>query len=147
MVQYLTNVTRGRKVGVVMGLRNLKTVFDDSFYTNLKGGILEAFGLGFGSKVKLMVYPEYDHLNGVLSLGKDLEVTNSVRGLLQYLKDNDKIVDIENAKKEIMHIFSDDVLHMIKTGKTGWEKMVPVSVAEAIKSKQLFNYRPSEVMV
>lgn len=147
MVQYLTNVTRGRKVGVVMGVRNLRTVFDESFYTNLKGGILEAFGLGFGNNVKMMVYPEINDETKEISMGTDLEVPTKLRGLFQYLIDNDKLVDIKNAKQEIMHIFSDDVLHMIKSGKSGWESMVPDSVAEKIKAKKLFNYIPSEVLV
>ena len=51
-----------------------------------------------------------------------------------------------NANKEIMHIFSDDVLHMIKNGRPGWDEMVPPSVAEVIKKKQLFSYQEPKVL-
>ncbi|MGB0431173.1 MAG: TonB-dependent receptor [Bacteroidia bacterium] len=146
MVQYLTGVNKGYKVGVVMGLQNLKTIFDESFYTNLNGGILEAFGLGFGNNVKMMVYPEYDQENDKMHFGSDYKVQENLEGLFKHLRDNNKFIDITNAKKEIMHIFSDEVLHLIKAGKSGWEKMVPPSVADVIKEKQLFNYQPNEVL-
>ncbi|MBI1185149.1 TonB-dependent receptor [bacterium] len=147
LVQYLSGITKGKKVGVVLGHKNIETVFDESFYNNLTGGILEAFGLGFGNKVKMMVYPELDPATQELRFGTELNVSHNLRGLFQYLIDNQKLVDIRNANKEIMYIFSDDVLHMIKTGKKGWEKMVPDSVAAVIKEHQLFNYVDSEVAV
>jgi hypothetical protein len=146
MVQYLTSVNRGYKVGVVMGLRNLRTIFDESFYTNLEGGILQAFGLGFGNNVKLMVYPEVDHETNEMHYGSNYQVPGNLQGLFQFMVDNNKLIDIMEANKEIMHIFSDDVLHMIKNGRPGWDKMVPPSVAEVIKQNQLFNYQEPEVL-
>ncbi|MBI3142763.1 MAG: TonB-dependent receptor [Bacteroidetes bacterium] len=147
LVQYISQVTKGCKVGVVLGYKNMETIFDESFYTNLPGGLLEAFGTGFGGKVKLMVYPQINHINGQMEVGTKMRVPAHLEGLLTYFLDNNKIVDIENADGEVLHIFSDDVLHMIKTGKKGWEVMVPASVAQSIKEKQLFNYPVGEVSV
>lgn len=144
LVQYLANVTKRRKVGVILGYKNLETIFDESFYTNLNGGILQAFGLGFGNKVKLMTYPFADKESGELLRIKDIHIPHNLRGLFQYLTDNDKLSDIMDANREIMHIFSDDVLKMIKEGDSRWEGMVPESVCNVIKEKKLFKYVPQK---
>jgi len=147
LVQYLTAVTKRKKVGVILGYKNIETVFDESYYTNLPGGILQAFGLGFGNSVKLMVYPQLNFQTDQLESASQMAVPENLRGLFQYLVDNDKLVDIEDANKEIMHIFSDDVIEMIKKGRHGWEDMVPDSVANAIKENNLFNYSARQIPV
>ena len=48
-------------VGVVMGINNLLEVFNEKYYQNLDGGILESFGRLFSNLVKLYVYPM--HIN------------------------------------------------------------------------------------
>lgn len=139
LVQYLTNFSKGKKVGVILGLDNLKTIFDEQYYTNLKGGILEAFGLGFGHNVHMMVYPFLNQENGELQRMEDMIVPDNLKGLFHYLVSNNKISNIDDADKSIMHIFSDDVLEMIKNGKSGWKDLVPPSVAKVIQDNQLFN--------
>lgn len=141
LVQYLSSVSRGRKVGVVLGRNNIKNVFDENFYTNLRGGILEAFGLGFGISVKLMVYPELDQETQELNFVNREDVPENLQGLYDYLVRNEKMVDIESADKSIMHIFSDDVLEMIREGKDGWQSLVPESVAKIISENNLFKLR------
>jgi len=147
LVQYLTSVTKKRKVGVILGYNNIQNVFDETYYTNLSGGILEAFGLGFGNSVKLMVYPQLSKETQELEYAGNLEVAPKLKGLFQYLVDNEKLTDIVDADQSIMHIFSDDVIEMIKQGRPGWEDMVPGPVASAIKENKLFNYTPSKLPV
>ena len=43
-----------------MGLRNLKELFDEQFYTDLPGGILQALGQLFQGDLKLYVCPALD---------------------------------------------------------------------------------------
>ena len=43
LVQYLTSYTK-KQLGLTMGVRNFIEIFDEQYYDNLKGGILEAFG-------------------------------------------------------------------------------------------------------
>ena len=73
---------------------------------------------------------------------KNIVLESNLTGLLSYLRDNNKLEDIENADTSKMHIFSDQVLEMIKNGEEGWEELVPQKVAEAIKELDLFDYQP-----
>ena len=44
-------------VGVTVGINNLLEVFNEKYYENLDGGILESFGRLFKNSVKLYIYP------------------------------------------------------------------------------------------
>lgn len=140
VVNYLSQITRGRKIGVILGISNLKTIFEEKYYENLQGGILEAFGLGFGNNIKLYVYPAIDAESNQLINTKSLNLESHLLGLMNYLKSCNKICDIVNADKSILNIFSDDVLKLIYENKDGWERMVPKAVADRIKEKELFEY-------
>ena len=48
MVDYLASIAKEKKMGVILGIYNLHSIFDASYYENLPGGLLEAFGRGFG---------------------------------------------------------------------------------------------------
>ncbi len=139
-VQYLSDINKDRKIGVILGVNNLTAIFDPQYYTHLKGGILESFGLMFGRNVKLMVYPATNgDVDGLYNCDNFILPPN-VYPLFQYLIDNKKIEDIEHVNKDVLTIFSDDVLEMIKSGNDGWEDFVPNKVAKAIKRNCLFNY-------
>ena len=57
MIEYLSTFTKGKKMGVILGIYNLQNIFDEKYYDNLGGGLLEAFGRGFGRNIKMYVYP------------------------------------------------------------------------------------------
>jgi hypothetical protein len=46
-----------KMIGVVMGVPTLKELFDEKYYADLSGGILESFGRMFKNDLKLYVYP------------------------------------------------------------------------------------------
>jgi len=140
MVDYLGSIARGRKMGVILGIYNLHTIFDERYYDNLPGGLLEAFGRGFGHNVKLFVYPANNVENGELYLLDDIRIPKHLTGLLQYMKDNNKMAAINGYDKRLLHILSDDVLSKIRAGVLSWEDDVPVEVAKAIKHFELFGF-------
>jgi len=140
LVEYLSLFTRGKKIGIILGIYSLADVFEDEFYTNLNGGILEAFGKLFGSNVKMYVYPSRIPGTDKILGCEDFEVSPKQAFLYKYLLENQKLATIQNINTENLHIFSDNVLEMIKHGKSGWEKMVPKVVEDAIKDKCLFDY-------
>ncbi|MDX1651748.1 MAG: TonB-dependent receptor [Brumimicrobium sp.] len=144
MVDYLSDLARGKKMGVILGIYNLHTVFDEKYYENLKGGLLEAFGRGFGHNVKLYVYPARNVETGDLYALEDIRIPKKLQGLLDYMKANNKLEAINNFDKSLLHIMSDDVLSKIKAGSSAWEEDVPEQVAKAIKFMQLFGYAPKE---
>src|SRR2546423_4200883 len=56
---YLSRYTN-QMIGLVMGVPSLLEIFDERYYTNLEGGILEALGRMFKSGLTLFVYPAID---------------------------------------------------------------------------------------
>ncbi|MFN5982087.1 MAG: TonB-dependent receptor [Fluviicola sp.] len=140
MLDYLSNISRGYRMGVIAGVYNLHTIFDERYYDNLPGGLLEAFGRGFGHNVKMFVYPALDVETGDLYVLDQLQIPSNLNGLVQFLKDNDKLAAIEDFDHSLLHILSDDVLAKIKANVSSWENDVPDDVVKAIKYFQLFGY-------
>jgi len=141
MVEYLTAITKGKLMGVILGVYNLVTIFDERYYDNLPGGLLEAFGRGFGHNVKLYVYPALNMEDGSLYNLDNIKLPKNLHGLLQYMRDNDKMTAINEFDQQLLHILSDDVLSKIKSGGNSWEEDVPMEVAKAIKFFELFGYQ------
>ena len=147
MVDYLATIARGRKMGVIVGVYNLQIIFDEKYYENLPGGLLEAFGRGFGHNVKLYVYPANNVDTGDIYSLDNFSIPKSLEGLLQYLKDNNKLAKFEEYNPKLLGIMSDDVLSKIKVGASSWEEDVPEEVVKAIKFYKLFGYTQKESIV
>jgi hypothetical protein len=142
LVEYLSKITRGKKIGIILGIYALQKVFEEKTYENLRGGIMESFASLFGTNVKLYIYPAWKRDSKDLFTLKDFEETIPVnlRSLFRYLIENNKLEDIQDANVNNLHIISDNVLAMIRKGDQGWEKFVPRKVQEAIKDHNLFDY-------
>lgn len=142
LVDYLSRITRGKKIGLVLGIYALQKIFEEKTYENLKGGILESFAPLFGTNVKLYIYPSLRlGINQLFTLADfENELPANLRSLFRYLMDNNKLEDIRNANVSNLHIISDNVLAMIRKGESGWEQFVPTKVSEAIKSNGLFDF-------
>jgi len=145
LVRYISQFTRGKKIGIILGMYNLQRVFDESYYQRLHGRILEAFGILFGRNVVLFVYPSFKRGTDKVYKLDDLEVTPNQKPLLDYLIMNGKVAEIKKARLENLHIVSDDVLEKIKKDEEGWEDCVPSRVAEAIKANSLFGFPKQSV--
>lgn len=141
LVDYLSRITRGKKIGIIMGIYALQKVFEEKTYENIRGGILECFASLFGHNVKLYIYPAL-RADGTLFTLKDFEheLPANLKSLFRYLLENNKLEDIRDANAKNLHIISDNVLSMIKKGESGWEQFVPHKVEEAIKKFGLFDY-------
>lgn len=145
MVDYLANIAKGKKMGVILGVYNLHTIFDERFYDNLPGGLLEAFGRGFGHNVKLFVYPAINVDTGEMYYLENVKIPEHLKGLLTYMKDNNKLDSIKEYDQSQLHIMSDDVLSKIRNSATMWEDDVPEVVVKAIKFYELFGYSQPSV--
>ena len=140
LVRHITRLNKDNKVGLILGIYNLQMVFEEKYYENLKGGLLEAFGILFGRNVIFYVYPSLKHNSNEIYTLDDFEVPDNQKGMLQYLIDNHKIVPVTNVSKHNLHIISDEILEMIQRGEEGWEEYVPHKVVSEIKNKKLFDY-------
>jgi len=166
LTSYFRRYTK-EMIGVAMGINNLLEIFNEKYYENLEGGILESFGRLFRNSVKLYVYPmrqsAYRHYlvtgqtsagpspvpahhafaSDVLISAKNVQVADHLRNLYAHLMENHYIDCIVGFDPGILHIFSREVLRRIQEHDDSWESMVPKGVAAAIKKRSLFDYAPS----
>jgi hypothetical protein len=147
LVEYFSNF-KLLNLRIVIGILTFSNVMDKRYYTNLKGGLLEALGKLFIDNMKLYVYPAVSSVSiedpkkgEELITSKNLPLPDDLQDLYSYLIKNRKIIDIEDVKKERLYINSQNVLKMIKRGQQGWEEMVPRYIEEQIKSKRLFGFK------
>ena len=139
LAEYFSNYTKN-KVFLTMGVNNLIEIFDEKYYDNLRGGILEAFGKLFVKNLKVFLYP-MKLKNGKIINTSNIQVANKVKDLYKFFKSNKTLIDIENYNENLLDIYSAEVLNEIKNNKTGWEKKLPAEVNKLIKDKKLFGYR------
>lgn len=139
LVEYFSRYTEER-MGLIMGVTNLHELFDNKYYRDLKGGILEAFGVLYSSDLKIYVYPSQPKKDGELETSKDFEIHPRFQPLYDFLVFNRRIKDIETYDPEILQIFSRDVLKKIRKGQDGWQECLPTYVDKMIQDKKLFGY-------
>jgi hypothetical protein len=139
LAAYLSWRTKER-IGIVMGVPSLVELFDEKYYTQLPGGILESFGRLFKNDLKLYVYPYRPNVSDEVQTVNTLKVSHELRPLYDYLAGRGSFVPLDNHKPEYLSIFSRDVLKRIASQDVTWEEMVPVQVAETIKKRGFFGY-------
>ncbi len=145
LIEYL-NLYKVSPLGIVVGVNDLLELISKKFYENQDGRLLAAFGEVFTRNVKLYVYPAQQQGSEDLMTAHNVPVPEGVKFLYQHLLNSGQIVDITEFQADNLHIYSREVLRMIKAGEDGWEKMVPEQVAQLVKQECLFGY-PSEKMV
>ena len=142
LLDYLSKFSSNR-MGIILGVPNLKQIFEEKYYRHLSGGTLEGFGKMFNRDLKVYLYPYQKEKNGDIINSSNLEIHPRFRPLYQYLIYNNRIVDIDYDHK-VLNIFSPVVLRMIKHDIEGWESLVPAYVDNIIKEKKLFGYKKIE---
>lgn len=139
LIEYFSNFTSNR-MGLILGVNNLLEIFDNKYYLNLNGGILEAFGILFTRDLKIYLYPYQPTVNDDLLTSENIPITKKLIPLYDYLVKNRKIRDLE-FDKSALQIFSRDILSKIKNNESDWVDGVPKGVDQIIKDKKLFGYK------
>lgn len=139
MATYLADF-KVQKLGFLLGVRELLELIDNKYYQNLDGRLLAAFGQLFTRNVKFYVYPALQEGSGEIINAQNVPIPEGVKFLYKHLLDNRQIVDVEGFNPDVLHIFSKEVLHMLRSGQDEWESMVPAQVANLIKERHLFGY-------
>ncbi len=139
LVEYFSEFTKARII-LAMGVYSFIQIFDEKYYRDLSGGILEAFGKLFFKDLKVYLYPLKDQNTGEIKTSENLKVHPRMKELYKFFKYNGKVVDIKDYNPEILDIFSGKVLKMIKNGEHGWEEMLPKGISEIIIEQRLFGY-------
>ncbi len=137
LAQYLFRYT-DMPIALAMGIPSLKEIFDEKYYDDLPGGILESFGRLFKHALRLYVCPALDPGTGARIGVNELEVAPHLRHLYAYLLENGFVKSLDTINEEYLSIQSHDVLDKIREGGADWEPMVPEQVAQIIKARSLF---------
>ena len=124
-----------------MGVESLVNIFDEKYYRDLSGGILEAFGKLFFKDMKIFMYPLKKEGSDDIINSDNLKLHPRVKELYKFFKYNGKLVDIKDYDPQILDIYSRKVLKKIIANDKGWEDMLPTGVAEVIKKRKLFGYK------
>lgn len=137
LAQYLFQYTN-QPIALAMGLPSLREVFDEKYYEQLPGGILESFGRLFKNDLRLYVCPEQDQKTGKLVDVFTMQVEPHLYHLYAYLLENNFVKALDTVDRKYLSIYSHDVLDRIQGGDLRWEDMVPAEVVKMIKAKGLF---------
>jgi hypothetical protein len=158
LTSYFRRYTK-EMIGVAMGINNLLEIFNEKYYENLEGGILESFGRLFRNAVKLYIYPMkkdayakyavdsgangtsvHTFASNVLIRAKNVRIAEHLANLYAHLVENHYVDSILGFDPTILDILSRDVLNKIKEQDLLWEQMVPTPVVQAIKRRGLFGH-------
>lgn len=139
LAAYLAWRTKER-IGIVMGVPSLVELFDEKYYQQLPGGVLESFGRLFKNDLKLYVYPYTAPGDLVPQTVHTLEVAPELRPLYDYLAHRGSFVHLDNSNPAYASIFSRDVLKRIARGDDSWRTMVPPQVADVIRQRGFFGH-------
>jgi hypothetical protein len=143
LAAYLSWRTRER-IAIVMGVPSVYELFDEKYYADLPGGILENFGRLLKNDLKVYVYPLQKSPNDELQTIHTLKVEPDLQPLYDYLVGRGSFVQLDNYNPEYLPIFSRDVLKRIAAGDETWDQMVPSPVAEIIRRRGFFGYKKKE---
>ncbi|WP_109831242.1 nicotinate-nucleotide adenylyltransferase [Reichenbachiella versicolor] len=133
LASYLKQYSRGKRMGLIVGSKNLTRIFDKDRHETLNGGILEAFSHLFGSNAKLLIYP-----TSTSSKACNFKPSEDLKYLYQHFTENGFIDDIEEVRDEYLSIDSEKVLKLIKAGDNSWKDYVPSKVRSLVEEKEMF---------
>ncbi len=136
LVRYLTRYT-DQPIGLPLGVPALAEVFDETYYRDLEGGILEGLGRLFKAGVWLYVYPLLK-TGGELVTADNFRTTPNLRHLYAHLMENGFLEAIEGYRPDYLSIRAPTVLAKIRAHDPAWETMVSPAVAAIIKDRRLF---------
>jgi hypothetical protein len=139
LVDYLSQYTK-KQLGLSMGVSNFVEIFNEQYYQDLGGGILEAFGKMFYNNLKVYLYPMKDDKGNIIN-STNLKLDPRMKDFYKFFKYNSKVVDIFDFDEEYLSIFSRKILEQIRSGESNWEEHLPDGIAEMIKQNQMFGIK------
>jgi hypothetical protein len=125
-------------IAIVLPAASLAQVFDENYYADLEGGLLEALGRLVGRDLKIYVYPTLERTGALVATAASLGLQGGLDKLYAYLLDRGKVVHIEGYDPSALSVTPREVLRLIKAGDARWEGMVPPPVADLIKRRGFF---------
>jgi hypothetical protein len=139
LAAYLAKMTQ-EPIGIAMGLKRLRGLFNEQNHVDLAGGILESFGRLFKSQVKLYVYPSRDAESGEVCSLQNIKLEGALSKLFAYLYERGSFVELSDYSPELLPIYAHKVFESIISKKADWKDMVPAQTIELIEAQRLFSH-------
>lgn len=113
-------------LAIVIGATHLEKLFDESFYHDLKGGLLEGMSKLLGRFSRLYIYPH--KTAEICLLSKSFFPGPKVKNIYRHFIENNLIQDIAGCDELTEFIHSDDVNKLIRKKDKTWKKLVPEKI-------------------
>lgn len=120
-------------LAIVIGATHLEKLFDESFYFDLDGGLLEGMSKLLGRFSRLYIYPH--KTSEICLLTKSFFPQPAVKNIYKHFIDNNMIQDIAGCDEISEFIHSDDILKMVKKKDKSWKKYVPDKIHKFVEGK------------
>ena len=134
--KYFSRYTK-RAIGLVLGIENIFEIFAEDEYSDLEGGMMEAFGRLFTERARLYVYPKLSE-EGALISADELQMWPRVQHLYRHFLDNKFIEPIEGCDPSLLNIRSQVIMEQLKKGDDRWREGVTEEVYTIITQRNLF---------
>ena len=138
LINYLSDY-KISKLGLVIGVHELKEIINNKYEANRDGRLLVAFGELFTRNILIYAYPALmDEGSSEILNAHNLMVPDGIHFLYKHLVDSKQIIPVEDYNEEHLHIFPYKVFEYIRDGNDLWKDMVPLELVDIIIEKQLF---------
>ena len=119
---------------IVVSARHLEKLFDEKFYFDLSGGLLEGMSKLLGRFSRLYIYPH--KTESVCLITKSFFPQKNVSHIYNHFIEHKMIQDIAGCDdiKEFVH--SEDIAKMQKSKNSAWKKFVPTEVVKVIEKQK-----------
>lgn len=128
------------KLGLLIGVRVLLDIINQNYYQHNDGSLLHAFGELFTKSVKLYVYPSLQEGSSEMMNSRNMPIPDGIKHLYKHLLENGQVEDIKGFNPDILHIYSKDVLRLLRADEGNWQQFVTPQVANLIREKCLFGF-------
>lgn len=120
-------------LAIVIGATHLEKLFDESYYFDLKGGLLEGMSKLLGRFSRLYIYPH--KTADICLLTKSFFPKPEVKNIYKHFIENNMIQDIAGCDELSEFIHSDDVRKLIKKKDKTWKKLVPDKIHKLLEAQ------------
>lgn len=126
---FLSRYTK-EPIAIVLSRVLLEELFEEKWYADLEGGLLESLGRLFKNELKLYVYPWLDPVNGECLNADQARIAPHQRKLFEHLLDNEYIIPIQPTEGLDLRYSGTVIRAMIAAGDERWKQLVPDIVAK-----------------
>jgi hypothetical protein len=145
LAEHLRRNTNER-IGLVLGVPLFRELFDEKYYQNLEGGLLEGVGKLFKRDLQLYVYPVLAQSMNEIVTASTMQINPDLGHLLAHLCHSESIVELQTDHPAKLGFSSKEIVALIERQQSGWEELVHPEVAKSIKKNGYFGYQPAPVL-